>query len=48
MSTSHVAVITGTSTGFGYDTARLLAAAGNKVFGTMRDVKGRNAEPARL
>ncbi|MBD5655350.1 MAG: SDR family NAD(P)-dependent oxidoreductase, partial [Candidatus Eremiobacteraeota bacterium] len=32
----------------GYDTARLLAAAGNKVFGTMRDVKGRNAEPARL
>jgi len=47
MSNSPVAVITGTSTGFGYDTARLLAAAGLRVYGTMRDVAGRNAEPAR-
>jgi NAD(P)-dependent dehydrogenase (short-subunit alcohol dehydrogenase family) len=47
MSNSYVAVVTGTSTGFGYDTARLLAAAGHRVFGTMRDVNGRNAEPAR-
>jgi NAD(P)-dependent dehydrogenase (short-subunit alcohol dehydrogenase family) len=47
MSTSSVAVITGTSTGFGLDSARLLAAAGHRVFGTMRDVAGRNAEPAR-
>ncbi len=47
MSTSLVAVVTGTSTGFGYDTARLLAAAGHRVYGTMRDVAGRNAEPAR-
>lgn len=47
MSVSPVAVVTGTSTGFGYDTARLLAAAGHRVFGTMRDLTGRNAEPAR-
>jgi NAD(P)-dependent dehydrogenase (short-subunit alcohol dehydrogenase family) len=47
MSTSLVTVVTGTSTGFGYDTARLLAAAGQRVFATMRDVAGRNAEPAR-
>jgi NAD(P)-dependent dehydrogenase (short-subunit alcohol dehydrogenase family) len=47
MSTQLVAVVTGTSTGFGYDTARLLAAAGHRVFGTMRDIAGRNAEPAR-
>ena len=46
-SSSRVAVITGTSTGFGYDTARLLAEAGHTVFGTMRDVAGRNAEAAR-
>jgi len=44
---SLVAVVTGTSTGFGYDTARLLAAGGYRVFGTMRDIAGRNAEPAR-
>jgi NAD(P)-dependent dehydrogenase (short-subunit alcohol dehydrogenase family) len=47
MSVSPVAVVTGTSTGFGYDTARLLAASGHRVFGTMRDVAGRNAEAAR-
>jgi len=47
MSESPVAVVTGTSTGFGYDTARLLVEAGNVVFGTMRDVAGRNAEPAK-
>jgi NAD(P)-dependent dehydrogenase (short-subunit alcohol dehydrogenase family) len=43
---SSVAVVTGTSTGFGYDTARLFAAAGQRVYATMRDVAGRNAEPA--
>jgi NAD(P)-dependent dehydrogenase (short-subunit alcohol dehydrogenase family) len=47
MSQSRVAVVTGTSTGFGFDTARLLAAAGNRVFATMRDTAGRNAEPAK-
>jgi len=47
MSTPLVAVVTGTSTGFGYDTARTLAAAGHQVFGTLRDIAGRNAEPAR-
>jgi NAD(P)-dependent dehydrogenase (short-subunit alcohol dehydrogenase family) len=47
MSTPLVVVITGTSTGFGYETARKLAAGGHRVFGTMRDVDGRNAGPAR-
>jgi NAD(P)-dependent dehydrogenase (short-subunit alcohol dehydrogenase family) len=47
MTPSLVAVVTGTSTGFGYDTARLLAAGGYRVYGTMRDIAGRNAEPAR-
>jgi len=47
MSVSKIAVVTGTSTGFGHDTARLLVEAGNVVFGTMRDIAGRNAEPAK-
>jgi NAD(P)-dependent dehydrogenase (short-subunit alcohol dehydrogenase family) len=47
MSRSLVAVVTGSSTGFGYDTARLLAAAGHRVYATLRDAAGRNAEPAR-
>ena len=35
--------ITGTSTGFGRDTAERLARRGDHVFATMRDVLGRNA-----
>lgn len=47
MSTNRVAVVTGTSTGFGFETAQLLAGAGFHVFGTLRDAAGRNAEPKR-
>jgi NAD(P)-dependent dehydrogenase (short-subunit alcohol dehydrogenase family) len=47
MSTQRVAVVTGASTGFGFETARLLAEAGHRVFGTMRDIAGRNAVNAR-
>ena len=47
MTNSRIAVVTGTSTGFGFDTARLLAEAGLTVYATMRDATGRNAEPAR-
>ena len=38
-----IAVVTGTSTGFGNLTAILLAEAGYRVYGTMRDTDGRNA-----
>lgn len=44
---SKVILITGTSTGFGRDAAETLARRGHHVFATMRDVKGRNAEPHR-
>ncbi len=44
---SPVSVVTGASTGFGFDTAKLLVAAGHRVFGTMRDISGRNAERAK-
>jgi NAD(P)-dependent dehydrogenase (short-subunit alcohol dehydrogenase family) len=37
-------LLTGTSTGFGRDTAERLARRGDHVFATMRDVEGRNAE----
>ena len=39
-------LITGCSSGFGEVTARALAQAGYRVFATMRDVAGRNAEAA--
>lgn len=47
MSNPSVAFVTGTSTGFGYLTAQALAAEGFRVYATMRDPSGRNAEPNR-
>jgi NADP-dependent 3-hydroxy acid dehydrogenase YdfG len=44
---SATILITGTSSGFGKDTAETLAAAGYTVFATMRDVSGRHADEAR-
>ena len=35
-------LITGTSSGFGRDTAETLAHAGHRVFASMRDIAGRN------
>src|SRR5215470_9237719 len=42
-----VILITGTSSGFGWLAANSCAALGYKVYATMRDTKGRNAEKAR-
>jgi short-subunit dehydrogenase len=39
-------LITGCSTGFGYDAARYLAEKGFHVFATMRNVNGKNSESA--
>lgn len=39
-------LITGTSSGFGRDTAETLAHAGHEVFASMRDPQGKNREPA--
>ncbi len=39
-------LITGCSSGFGYDAAKYLASKGNHVYATMRDVEGRNSGPA--
>ena len=39
---SKTILITGTSTGFGRDTAETLARAGHRVFASMRDISGKN------
>lgn len=39
-------LITGCSTGFGYDSAKYFAEQGHHVFATMRNINGKNAEAA--
>lgn len=39
-------LITGCSTGFGYESAKYLATKGHKVYATMRNIDGKNAKPA--
>src|SRR5260370_24604088 len=42
-----VILITGTNSGFGWLAAKRCAALGHKVYATMRDTKGRNADKAK-
>ncbi len=40
-------LITGCSSGFGYDASKYLASKGHKVYATMRNINGKNADPAK-
>ncbi len=45
--TRKVVLITGTNSGFGWLTAKTVASLGHKVYATIRDTKGKNADKAK-